>query len=273
MVQAFSRTMGVVVLGLTLGATSSAQGAKDQEERLIHGLPARMRSLTDLTPIGDVNTTLTAFQRTEVLVNWLVEERRTPSPTRTGLGGGPIDTDYIQEQLILSMGLYGDPLAIQWLFRNSSHPELRDDLSVALGIMGDASQVGNLRRILFASQNPYLRRLSTRAMQHLGAVEAIPDLELASEDPFVFPLANFRTGADETYPVREAARGVLMALQRADVLEAAVAQRTKFTDSVRDAAAYRTRHADDLNKMLKVMQSLPRRNSGLSLDRQSRSRA
>lgn len=259
MVHANWRTMVVVVLGLTLGATSSAQGAKDQEERLINGLPARMRSLTDLTPIGDVNSKLTKLQATEVLVQWLVEEKRIPTPTFRGIGGGPIYTNYIQQQLILGIGMYGDPVAVQWLFRNSSHPVLRDDLAVALGIMGDATQVVNLRRILSSSQNPYLRDLSTRAFMSVGAVEAIPDLERASQDPFRLELANPRTGAPVMYPVREAAEGAIRALHRIDILEAAEERKAKFSNAVKNTVEYRVRHKADLDRMLKVMQSLPRR--------------
>lgn len=259
MCHAFKRSIGVLVLGFTLAANSTTYAAEEQDARLIHGLPPRMRSLTDLTPICDAKTTLTSLQRTEVLINWLVEEKRKPSPTSTGLGGGPIDTNYIQEQLVLSIGLYGDPLATQWLHSNSPNSRLRGDLVVALGIMGDASQVSNLRQILISSQNPYLRRLSTRALQQLGAVEAIPDLERACTDPFVLDLANNRTGAAVTYPVREAASGALQALRRADVLDAAAALKAKFSSSIRDAAGYSKDHVADLNRMLRVMQSLPRR--------------
>ena len=83
----------VVVLGSVGWNCSMAMASNSQPET--YGLPPKLSSLTDLQPVAR-RTDIDSVEKTEILFLWLKEERKQPTPTSKGLGGGDINSSYIQ---------------------------------------------------------------------------------------------------------------------------------------------------------------------------------
>jgi hypothetical protein len=199
----------VIVLAVSL-VSAPTVGAVQSEK---YGLPAKLRSLSDLQPTVD-RKDITPAEKTEVLVSWLKQERDHPRPTLSGLGG-PISSGYVQAQILRCFFLCGDPLTADRL-ASDVHTDtgVREALAIGLGIMGDRRQVPKLIRILKSHRTPDYRQLAAAALGDLGATEAIPALQGALEDGYsvkrlegVGPLDELR------YPVREDAKGSLARLR------------------------------------------------------------
>lgn len=188
--------------------------AHAQAQTGLYGLPTRMRNLTDLTPIID-RQDLTSLQKTEVLLAWLGQERSDPSPTTTGLGGGPIDSSYIQAQMIKGLGTLGDPQAIDWLLSNPqvTDESLRNACRLALGLMGDQRQIPMLVKILREDPDANYRTLAVEDLNVLGAAQALPDIERALQDRYSVTFDHMHKGRITFYPVREAATAALRVLK------------------------------------------------------------
>ncbi len=103
--------LGVAIaLACAAPASVPAVSAERFGNPLVYGLRPRLTSLTDLNPLLNAGT-LSMAQRTEVLVAWLAQERRCPSPVNLGLGGD-IDSGYIQAQIIKALAEIGDPAVL-----------------------------------------------------------------------------------------------------------------------------------------------------------------
>jgi hypothetical protein len=206
---------GLIGTAIVAGAPQSSGAAPPSNayttDPSLYGLPRRLASLTDLTPIHE-RKDLTPRQRTEVLLYWLVEERTDPSPPTRGIGGD-IDSGYIQAQLIKAMAELGDILLLTQL---GSDPQLdgaiRDAARIALGWIYDARQIPSLLTILERSPEPDFRALAATALGCMGATEAVPALRRALQDQFARRGGGCLEDNGLVYPVRRAAEIALRGL-------------------------------------------------------------
>ncbi|MFY9234878.1 MAG: HEAT repeat domain-containing protein [Fimbriimonadaceae bacterium] len=176
-------------------------------------VPWRMESLTDFKYLNYANDKL---ERLEILVRWLAEEKREPSEKRAGLGGGPIDSGYIQQQLIRSLaGSGADPRGLRWL---ASSPEVRDPemklaCKLALGLRFDQEQKNILIRTLERDGNPNHRLVAAFGLGNLDAQEARSLLKkVAKSDPFHVNKVGSDDPKTREFPVRVMAEGALRML-------------------------------------------------------------
>lgn len=177
-----------------------------------YGLPARLKSLTDLQKIVPQNG-LTATQNTEVMLYWLIEERKHPTPTHRGYGGGAISSPYIEVQLIKSLRAYGDLSVLNALASApKADPNVREAVKLALGLKGDRRQTGEMLRILRNHPWEQYRGLAAKALGNMGDAAAIPALKKAlADDPARYVRYSMEAPNDDTpasqivYPVRELA--------------------------------------------------------------------
>lgn len=220
----------------------------------LYGLPTHLRDLTDLslleddvpqaaasTPIGSQEapslpqkSLYTAPQKSEVYLSWLAAERKTPSSVTTGLGGGPIGTNYIQAQIVKGLSADGDRLALEWVLSSKELKDegLRDAVRLALGGMGDQSQVQDLERILLKNPNPYFRAIAVDDLGLLDSAASLPVLERALEDSYSETFASHSHGGKVVtlYPVREAAAQTVKVLGDPVMREA----KRKWSQPLRD---------------------------------------
>ncbi len=199
-----------------------------------YGLPPKLQGLTDLTPLHE-RSDLTAQQRTNILIWWLVRERADPSPRTVGLGGGDIDTGYIQRQLVMALRGLGDPKGLTALVQSHaiSDPVVRDGVVCALGMMGDASRIPRLLEVLETHAEGDYRALAAYALgSSLGVLEARDALSKALQDSFTRPAGNCTRGLYLAYPVREIAQGSLRALSSETALAAAQRRREAFVRAI-----------------------------------------
>lgn len=255
-------TSGLLVSAVLLGLAGFSFIAAQQPTSPptdLYGQPLKLRDLTDLGPILDAKTTLTPLQATEVLVHWLVQERKQPTPTFTGISGAPIDSGYIQKQIAWSMGLVGDPKALKWLQAQSIDPALRNVIGVALGIAGDHSQAEALRTTLRSDENPYMRDLAVMALVKVGDVDSRKDLRDALKDSFSvkFKPLHAPPGDSEPltertiYPVRDSAKKALELLERPAVIDDARSRAATYEDKVKAMSTYVAENQAGLQEILK----------------------
>jgi HEAT repeat protein len=206
------------------------------EERGPYGLPARLQNLTDLQFMTRPSD-LSPLQKMEVVLAWLAEERSQPTPTRTGLGGGSIDSDYIQVQLVTCLGVCGDPGALDALLGSGQveDEQIRDGLRLALALCGDRRQVGPLIRLLQSDTSPHYRALAAGALGMLSAPESVAALERALKDPYYATVYATGFGKTSIYPVRQAAEGSLRTIRDPQAVAEAVKRRDAFPQRLAQA--------------------------------------
>ena len=198
-----------------------------------YGFPPK---LTDLTWLGSPieREDLTPVEKTEILVTWLIRERREPSPTTTGLAGGDITSGYIQAQILTALFVEGDTLTISEIASDThADGDVRDAMRIALGLMGDTTQVPVLIAILDNQREPYFRAKAAEALGHLGATEATTALERALLDEYFVQAGNCMTGVYTEYPVRRAAKEALLKLNNPSEASAARERSQVFTKRLR----------------------------------------
>jgi hypothetical protein len=200
----------------------------------VYGLPAKLSSLGDLGAL-DQRADLSGPNRVDVLVWWLAQERADPSPTTTGLGGGVIDSGYIQVQIAKMLRQVGDLRALTNLADSEaiSAPGVRDGMICALGMMGDGSRIPRLLGILQTHQEGELRALAAEALGYLGALEATEALNAALTDEFTRQAGDLSRSRDPRYPVREAARTALRMLGDEQAMARAKRRREAFDEDMR----------------------------------------
>ena len=207
--------MALAATALPASPRGAASPGHRPEHLELHGLPGRLRTLTDLELVP--KAPLSDFQKTEVLFTWLVEERREPSPATTGLGGYPIDSDWIQRNIVMVLAGVADPLVMRRLAASKQvrDPGLREGVDLALAVMGDKSRTPALIRILKTSRQPSFRAKAAAMLGSLGVHKAVPALKQALKDPHVVVSAGGLHSAkgDLHYPVRKTAAIALRVLK------------------------------------------------------------
>ena len=183
--------------------------AQDKSLETIHGAPTRLSSPDDWSKLRG----LTQIQRVEIMLTWLIEERKNPTPTFAGRGGGPIDSNYQQTQIVHTMA-NSDPRILRWLFtsRAVKSTSMRELLGLALGVGGDMTAKPHMIRVLQTHSNPYMRELAAKLLDEWQSPDVVAALErAAATDPFRvrFESADTRKGIIDGYPVRDTARNSL----------------------------------------------------------------
>ncbi len=119
-------------------------------------LLAQMSSLGqggfDLRRVDAVQTptTATAEQRIARGVAFLREELANPSPPRWGIGGGPIDSGYVQQVILGALRFPGAeaPAVLRAYRDRETDPRVKDRITIALARTGAQDTIPELVRIL-----------------------------------------------------------------------------------------------------------------------------
>ncbi len=213
-------------------------------QQTFYGRPLRLNNLSNLESL-EAND-LAASQKTEVLLSWLAAERGNPSPAITGHGGGQIDTDYIQAQITKTLETQGDPLAMSWVASSSllKDPDIRDNMQIVLGFMGDAGQVTALEHILLNNKNPYLRAMAAEDLGLLGSTSSLPVLKAVRKDNFGLTFASEQNGGKMTtfYPVRQVVEETIRILSTPSLLAQQKMRGQLFAGRLASARKYAATH-------------------------------
>lgn len=177
-----------------------------------YGLPGRLSNLTDLGPVLR-RTDISSVQKTDILIVWLTEERRQPTPTSKGLGGGDVNSSYIQAQIVKALAEVGNPLTLRAIDSDEkADANIRDGARMALCLMGDSTQIPKVIAILENGREPYFRATAAAALGGLRATEAIPALKRALSDDYAVTSGRIGSAPATAYPVRRDAETALRVL-------------------------------------------------------------
>ena len=208
----FAVTGLAMVACLLLASVSMSKNTKP-------ALPQRLSSLQDLNPVLD-RKDLTSSQKTRILISWLNEERRQPTTSYAGLGGGEVNSGYIQAQIIKSITEVGNPLSLRSVISDKkSDPTIITAARLALGRMGDTTQIPVMINILENHKEPYFRVIAAESLGSLGAKKAIHALERALHNDYSIAGTRQIGGVPKiatVYPLRDAAEIALRALHMPD---------------------------------------------------------
>jgi hypothetical protein len=239
----------VAVYGQSNSDSSEVRTTKNLQKEPI---PEKLRSLTDLQKLGPP---LTLLQRLEWLVRWLAEERRQPSKTTTGIGGGPIDSGYIQQQLIRAMGGGGDLRALKWLSISTEvkDPTIKLAFKLALGLQGDEAQLHVLANTLTESEDPNHRLLAAFGLGIIQAQDALPLLKQALNDPYKVTAYGIgeHTGNTE-YPVRITAEGAIRQIELPEGREFAKRKIAQFKELTKDYELFVVENKTALHRIVSL---------------------
>ena len=241
----------IVVLFMVVSLYAPQQAHAQQT---LYGLPTRIRDLGEL----ELTTTsdLTLPQKTEIILSWLAEERNHPSPTTRGTGGSPINSNYIQAQIVKNLEVWGDPNAVGWVLASTSLKDevLRDAMVLVLGSMGDQSQIAKIESIMLSNPNPYLRAIAGENLGLLGSVSSIPVLEKAAKDPFFQTFASESHGGKviDFYPVRQVAGETLKVLRDPVSIKLKLERNQFFVQRLSNARIYARQHNLKPDRFIKI---------------------
>ncbi|MDO8586055.1 MAG: HEAT repeat domain-containing protein [Armatimonadota bacterium] len=134
---------------------------------------------------------LSSTDRVDRLVALLRREITEPSAPVLGIGGGPIDSGYVQEVILGSVRTYVQQGANRESLRNcvasklaslaSSDKPMADRLTVMLGNVGDRSVVPALINVMENHEDGFMRYAAARALGGIGDRSSIPALKRCLE--------------------------------------------------------------------------------------------
>ena len=198
-----------------------------------YGLPRR-GSLGDTYTL-EQRKDLSNLQKMRITAVWLERERANPTPPFPGHGGCEINTQYIQAQLIKTIAEFGDPRELRIMAANEKNdPTMRDAYRLALGIMGDRQQSGELVRILKTSPDPYYRVLAATYLRFQTGPEVKSALEAATKDNYEVSCDN---GTRKVYPIKREAAASLAIVEAPGFAESLQQRWAKFDNRLRDQEA------------------------------------
>ena len=179
---AFALAIGVVA---AVGLHQAERQVPSQRQQEPVELPNKLRTLQDLALVEEAQS-LSKLEKTEVLLRWLIEERRHPTPVEPGITGGPVGSFYIQRQILECMGDKGEPRASLWLVRTRKLPaSLRRILAMLTDDLSDPQSLSEILTTLGEDPNPYLRAYAARELYYWDDPAVESALEHALEDTFV----------------------------------------------------------------------------------------
>ena len=129
-------------------------------------------------------------------------------PTTMGYAGGPIDGSYHQVVVMEKMGGLVDRGDLAAARKAEPDPQLKDRLTVVLGLAGDRSVVPELKRLLIEHPDYAVRQEAATALGNLREASAEKVLRQALNDRHTYVGTGSQmgdTGPVKFYPVREQA--------------------------------------------------------------------
>jgi hypothetical protein len=164
--------------------------------------------LTKLREFYDTNG-MDGDAKVHQLVAYLRQELARPSQPAMGIGGGPIDTVYIQEVIIDVMVQTVPPASLLKAFNGESDKKIKDRIMFALLGAGDQTFVKDVLSLLRDPSDSLSRLAAVRALEKTKNQDVVPLLERMRYDRY--SRAAFRNGVyHKVYPVRQAARRVIV---------------------------------------------------------------
>jgi hypothetical protein len=147
-------------------------------------------------------------KRVEACVRLLQEEMASPSAPEFGIGGGPIDSGYLQEVIMGVVGVFPQRaaqreeiralLAARLASTPASNQALRERFTIMLGYTGDRAVVPQLVRMLEQHPEGFMRFSAVMALREIEQNEdAVPALQRAvASDTY----ARIRSGSSIRLP-------------------------------------------------------------------------
>ena len=200
----------------TVAAAAEPQPGEETGEGGPSARPSE-RHTFDLTKLQKFrfDKPMTSQQRLEGLLKYLKEEMANPSYPGIGPGGGPIDSGYIQLQMIGVLGHTVDPKDIAAARDKEADPAMRQRLTLALGRAGDRSVAQELAEILTHHPKGFMRRAAARGLHEVKAPSSKDALRAALADRYsAIGISDMGPppGISKIYTVRREAAGALRAL-------------------------------------------------------------
>ena len=162
------------------------------------GVPCQSRTNAETTAIlrsiTGADPALSAADRVDGCLELLEQEMMSPSTPAFGMGGGPIDTGYLQAVIMGSVCTYGHKEAERDEIRSivaaklqstpASNRAMRDRLTIILGHTGDVSVAPQLISILENHPDGFMRCSTSQALREMRWVapnEYVPALKRVME--------------------------------------------------------------------------------------------
>lgn len=228
--------------------------AQNKRQETIHGAPTRLSTPNDWTALQG----LSEVQKAEVLLTWLIEERRKPTETFPGKGGGPIDSNYQQAQIVHALA-NSDPRILRWLLQSKTvkSTRMRDLVGLSAGIGGDLKAKSHMIKLLQTHQNPYVRELSARFLHEWQESDVVTALEKsAATDPFRvrFLSTDLEKGFIDGFPVRDAALNSIKNIQEGKKPnDYSRLWQARYKDRVKGYDEFVKEHKADLERIAKLI--------------------
>lgn len=146
------------------------------------------------------------------LLSYLREEIAHPSSPRLGIGGGPIDTIYVQSVIVGVMAGAVPPPMLLDAIQEKANGDLRTHLLLALVLAGDQTFVDEACALFENSENDLVRVLVARAARNFPKEKAVALLAGAQHDMYS-RIADRDGEYVKIYPVRQAAHESLLQLK------------------------------------------------------------
>ncbi|MCH8120533.1 MAG: hypothetical protein IIC00_12485 [Planctomycetes bacterium] len=138
------------------------------------------------------------------LVTYLKKEVSHPSQPRMGVGGGPIDTVYIQNVIIMVMAQTVPQETLLKALNKETDKKIKDMIMLALVSAGDQTFFNDVRPFLQSAYHNLFRLGAVRALRDVSKKELKPQLIALQYD--TYSRVVFRDGAyRKVYPIRKAA--------------------------------------------------------------------
>jgi hypothetical protein len=145
------------------------------------------------------------------LATYLQEELASPSPPRMGVGGGPIDTVYVQDVIITVMAQTIPKESLLQALHEQSDDRIKDRMRVALVAAGDQTFVNWVEALLSEAKDNLTRLIAVRALRNAPRKGAEPALAAMRDN--TYSRIVFRHGAYyKVYPIRRSAHEALTQL-------------------------------------------------------------
>ena len=160
------------------------------------GVPCQSRTGAETTAIlrsiTEADPALSAADRVDGCLELLEQEMMFPSAPAFGIGGGPMDTGYLQEVIMGSVCTFGHKEAEREEIRSivaaklqstpASDQAMRDRLTIILGYTGDVSAAPQLISILEHHPDGFMRSSTALALREMHCnEECVPALKRVME--------------------------------------------------------------------------------------------
>lgn len=158
------------------------------------GVPCQGRTTSEVMAVLreelDTDPLPSPAERVEVCVRLLQEEMASPSAPGFGIGGGPIDSGYLQEVIMGVVGIFPQRVAQREEIRAllaarlastpASNEPMRERFTIMLGYTGDRAVVPQLVRMLEQHPEGFMRFSAVMALREIEDNEdAVPALQRA----------------------------------------------------------------------------------------------